>query len=93
MLDIQKGTSKFFIGDNEEDPQAEITYIDSGEDKIIIDHTIVSESLQGQGIAKKLLEKAVSFARDNNKKIIPVCPYVKAQFEKNSSEYEDVWVK
>ncbi len=93
MLEIKEGKSKFYIGEDEDAPLAEITYVNTGEDKIIIDHTIVSDSLQGQGIAKKLLTKAVSFARENNKKIIPVCPYVKGQFEKNEDEYKDVWFR
>lgn len=93
MLEIKEGKFKFYIGEDEDAPLAEITYVNTGVDKIIIDHTIVSDELQGQGIAKKLLNKAVSFARENNKKIIPVCPYVKAQFEKNEDEYKDVWFR
>lgn len=92
-MEIKEGATKFYIGDNEEKPLAEITYVITGEDKIIIDHTLVSDELQGQGIAKKLLTRAVEFAREENKKIIPVCPYVKAQFEKNEELYNDVWFR
>ena len=92
-MEILKGEGKFYIGDNENDPLAEITFVKTGEDKIIIDHTIVSDTLQGQGVAKKLLTRAVEFAREEKIKIIPVCPYVIAQFEKNPDLYGDVWFR
>ncbi len=41
----------FFIEENGE-VVAEMTYVWSGEDKIIIDHTGVSEKLGGKGIGK-----------------------------------------
>ena len=79
----------FYVGDSEEDVIAEITYVPTGESKIIIDHTYVSDELRGQGVAKLLLDEVVSYARAENKKIIPVCPYAKAQMER-FEEYHDV---
>jgi predicted GNAT family acetyltransferase len=52
----------FFIEENGE-VVAEMTYVWSGEDKIIIDHTGVSEKLGGKGIGKQLVHKAVEMAR------------------------------
>lgn len=40
-----------------------------------ITHTIVDPSLQGQGVARKLLEKAVSYAKENKLQIHPICSY------------------
>jgi uncharacterized protein len=68
---------------------AEMTYVWSGEDKIIIDHTEVQEELKGQGAGKLLLAEAVAFARNNKIKILPLCPFAKATFEK-TPEYSDV---
>ena len=62
------------------------------ENKIRIDHTNVSEKLKGQGVGNKLVKRVVDFAREENKKIIPLCPFAKAEFEKNK-EYEDVLYK
>ena len=53
----------FFIEENGE-VVAEMTYVWSGEDKIIIDHTEVSEKLGGKGIGKQLVHKAVEMARE-----------------------------
>lgn len=89
MLEIKKGTSKFYIGDSEENPLAEMTYVVSGEGIIIIDHTLVSDELGGQGVGKLLLKEVVQWARNENKKIIPLCPYAKVQMEKNQ-EYHDM---
>ena len=52
-------------------------------------HTYVSNELRGQGMAKKLLDQAANYARENHFKMNPICSYVVAAFEK-SSEYDDV---
>lgn len=56
-------------------------------------HTEVAESLKGQGIAPKLLSAMVSYARENKLKVIPLCPYVLAQFKRHPELYEDIWKK
>lgn len=88
-MNIKKGKNKFYVGNSEDDISAEITYVPTGESKIIIDHTYVSDEHRGQGLAKLLLNEVVRYAREENKKIIPLCPYAKAQMEKNE-EYHDV---
>jgi len=52
---------------------------------VIIDHTEVNQALQGLGVARKLLDHAVNWARTTGTKIIATCPYAKAQFEKDPS--------
>jgi uncharacterized protein len=89
MLIIKEDINKFYIGDEEDNPKAEVTYVNDGEDKIIIDHTFVSEELRGQKIGQQLIKKVVDFARQENKKIIPQCPFAEKEFNKNK-EYEDV---
>lgn len=88
-MEIKKGTNGFYIGDSEDDIIAEITYVPTGEDRIIIDHTYVSNELRGQGIARKLLDEVANYARTENKKIIPLCSYAKTQMEKHD-EYHDL---
>jgi predicted GNAT family acetyltransferase len=58
----------------------EMTYVWAGEDKFIIEHTIGNPEFKGVGM--KLLDKAVAYARENNKKIIPLCPFAKKMFER-----------
>ena len=66
-----------------------MTYTYAGADKIIIDHTEVDESVKGQGVGYKLVEASVNFARENNLKIMPLCPFASAVFRKRSA-YSDV---
>ncbi len=61
----------------------EMTYTWAGTGKFIIDHTGIEESFNGKGFGKKLLEQAVAFARKQEVKILPLCPFAKAQFDKN----------
>ena len=68
---------------------AEMTYVKADETNIIIDHTEVDASLTGAGIGKDLVKAGVDFARQNNLKIVPLCPFAKAEFEKHAA-YADV---
>lgn len=88
MIDIKKGEKSFYVGDNEEESLAKMELIDNVDD-IIIEHTFVSEQLRGQNVARLLLKKVVDFAREENKKIIPICTFAKAEMNKNN-DYKDV---
>ena len=68
---------------------ATMTYRFSGPGKIIIDHTEVREGNEGKGLGKLLVKAAVDFARENQYKIVPLCPYAKSVFDKTDA-YKDV---
>jgi len=59
-----------------------MTYTWAGDSKFIIDHTEVSPDFNGKGVGKKLVLAAVEYARANNVKIIPLCPFAKRVFDK-----------
>jgi len=67
---------KFYIEENGKQI-ALMTYKKSGAGKIVIDHTEVDESLQGEGIGNDLVEAGVKFARENDLKIVATCPFAK----------------
>jgi len=67
----------------------EMTYTWAGNDKIIIDHTHVDEAYGGQGVGKKILINIIDWLRSEGVKAIPLCPFAKAQFDKNE-EFRDV---
>ena len=73
-----------FIGD-ENAPLAEMSYSKVGETMIIIDHTDVSESMRGQGVGRKLLDAVIQMAREKRLKFLPLCPYAKSVFDKDTS--------
>ena len=63
----------------------EMTYSKAGDTLIIIDHTEVDPAFGGQGVGKKMVLSAVDFARENNIKILPLCPFAKAAFDKDAT--------
>lgn len=78
----------FFIASGQE-RLAEMTYVWTGSDRIIIDHTEVSEKLKGQGAGKQLVAAAVDWARKMRVKIMPLCPFARSVFDK-TPDYADV---
>ena len=68
---------------------ARLTYRREGDDTVILLHTEVGEVLRGQGAGKRLVEEAVRWARAENLKIVPRCPFARATFEKHP-ELRDV---
>jgi predicted GNAT family acetyltransferase len=55
-------------------------------------HTEVPASLEGKGIAATLARYSLEWARENNKKVKVVCPFV-AAYLKRHPEYNDLVVK
>jgi predicted GNAT family acetyltransferase len=63
---------------------AEQVYFKSRDGKTVtIAHTEVAEALRGQGIARKLTLAAVAWARAAGVKIVPVCPFARAVFDRD----------
>ena len=62
-------------------------------DNLTVYHTEVSDKLKGQGVGTKLLERMVGYARQNKLKVIPLCPFVHAQFKRHPEKYTDIWNK
>ncbi len=69
--------------------EAEMTFSKAGTIRIIVDHTEVPDALRGLGVGQALVLRAVEDARRSGIKIIPLCPYAKAQIEKHK-EWQDV---
>ena len=95
-MDVQfkienNGKGAFFV---EEDGKrlAEMVVSISGSN-LTVYHTEVSESLKGKGVSTQLLETMVKYVRDNNLKVIPLCPYVNVQFKRHPDKYNDIWNK
>jgi uncharacterized protein len=86
---VPAGHKGAFVIEREGKRLAEMTYSMAG-DRLIIDHTDVSEALRGTGSGGKLVAAAVEWARTNGKKILPLCPFAKSVFDKQPG-YRDVW--
>ena len=72
------------------DGEGELTYSRISPKLIIADHTGVPDSMGGKGVAKALVERLVADAREQDFKIVPLCPYVRAQYEKHP-EWADLF--
>lgn len=54
-------------------------------------HTGIIPEAEGKGYAKQLLEAMVSYVREHKLTVLPLCPYVLAQFRRTPDQYLDVW--
>jgi hypothetical protein len=86
--DKRESKGIFYVEENGE-RIANLLYVFSEKNVFAIEHTVVNPGNEGKGIARKLVEAAVDFARQYGYKIIPHCPYAKKVLE-SSDSYKDV---
>ncbi len=65
------------------DAEGEITYTRRREGVISADHTGVPDAMAGRGVAGRLLNFMIEDARTNGFRILPLCPYVQAQYARH----------
>jgi predicted GNAT family acetyltransferase len=69
--------------------EAELTFSRTSPTLIIADHTFAPDSMRGMGAARALVDRLIADARAEGFKIIPLCPYVKSQYQRHP-EWSDV---
>ncbi len=69
--------------------EAELTFTHRGPNLISADHTGAPETMRGTGVAGALVDRLVADVRTQGFKIIPLCPYVGARYEKHP-DWQDV---
>ena len=69
--------------------EAELVFTIRSATLVSADHTEAADGLRGTGAALALVEFMIGDARANGFKILPICPYVLAQFQKHP-EWRDV---
>ncbi len=75
----QQGHRGAFFIEQDGGRAAELTFSATPDGKLVmLDHTEVDPSLRGQGVARKLVEAAVVWARQQEIKLVPVCPVATA---------------
>lgn len=83
------GSKGMFFVEQDGNILAEMVYTQPSADKMIIEHTEVSEQLRGQKVGNQLVAAAVDYVRKQGIRIIPLCPFANAVFKK-TTEYQDV---
>lgn len=69
---------------------AETTYINAGENIVVINHTYVNPALRGQGVAGKMMEVVAEHFRKNGLRANATCSYAREWFKKNNDKYSDI---
>ncbi len=85
---INNESKGFFKATEDEKEAGRMTYSWAGENRIIIDHTEVSPEFKGKNVGKQMVLAAVDFARKNNIKILPLCPFAKSVFDRNADLHD-----
>ena len=62
--------------------KAELTFGRERDGSMVVDHTFVPPRFRGKGIAAKLVERVVADAEKAGTKIVPLCPFVAAEFRR-----------
>ena len=70
----------------------ELTFSRVNEKLVIADHTGVPDALAGKGVGKALVNHLIEDARQNGYRIVPLCPFVRAQSVKHP-DWDDVIVR
>jgi predicted GNAT family acetyltransferase len=52
-------------------------------DMLFLIHTEVPLMLKGKGAGISIVRKALQYAKDNNYKIIPICPFIRDYLKKH----------
>jgi predicted GNAT family acetyltransferase len=88
-LEVRRDDGAFYIEQGGK-RVGEMTYSFNPDARLaIIDHTQADVSLRGQGIPKRMVAAAVSWARAEKIKLFPLCPYARHVFD-TTPEFADV---
>ena len=72
------------------DGEAELTISKVTPTLVIVDHTLVPDSMRGLGVARVLVERLIADVRGAGQRIVPLCPFVRAHAEKHKDDLADV---
>lgn len=65
-------------------------YILTKDGRIVLTHTEVPKSMEGQGIGSKLAKAAFTYAKENELKVMPLCPFMASFVRRHRDEYADM---
>lgn len=82
--EIKEENEKLILVEN----NIEIAFLKYSEDSdkdYEIQSVFVDEKYRGKGLAKIIFDEFIKKVRKENRKVIPICSYAKAQFEKREA--------
>lgn len=84
-------TDKIILVDDENKALAEVDFPPINDYVVNITHTFVDDSMRGQGVAGKLMDKLVAHLRKKKLKAMPTCTYAVTWFEKHPEAGDVLW--
>ena len=81
---------EFVLFNDENQAIGKITYERGTHGELFVPHTEVRPAYEGCGYAGQLLDALVAYAKSENVKVVPICPYVVRAFRKNPAKYAAV---
>ncbi|HJS20072.1 MAG TPA: GNAT family N-acetyltransferase [Anaerolineales bacterium] len=66
---------------------SKLEYIQDGKN-FVITHVGVHPEIRGQGIAGKIVEASLAYARENSLRVIPMCSYAATYIRRNPQHAE-----
>ena len=86
----QRENRGMFYVQVDEDIVARMTYMQPDVETIIVEHTDVDDEVRHENVGYEMVHAVVQYARNHHLKVMPMCPFVKAVFDKKP-EYQDVF--
>lgn len=92
MSDLQieetrSGDRGRYVVDHGEPGESELTYT-LRDTTMVVDYTFTPPALRGEGIAARLVERAVEDARERGWAIHATCPYVRIKIERTPAWHD-----
>lgn len=82
-VEIRNGSGySYFAAIEEGEEMGEAVYHTSSDGRMTITHVGIEPRYRGAGRAEALMRKVVEYARENNLKIVPICPFARAMFQR-----------
>lgn len=82
--------NRFSVYDDDGEQMGLIEYKPGGGNDLYATHTEVFPEFEGRGLAAKLLDALADYAREEDFKIVAICPYVIHAFKAYPDKYADV---
>ncbi len=79
-------TNRIFVEDEDGDVIVLATFPFLQENVINVDHTFVTPSLRGKGIASQLMNEVYEHAKTHNYTVVNTCPYAVAWFKRHKDK-------
>lgn len=89
MKHVENERGGYFAIEKDGHEDGRMSYVNAGDNVMIIDHTHVSPDSQGSGVGTKLVKGAVDYARESGHKLMATCPFARAVLIRHP-EWQDV---